>query len=130
MDTIKFLSSQTGSELINQLNILGQPKVFGGSYLVKSFHGKRIAVHCPKKKKKDSGSVLHLHVYIAEDNLQRKSSASSLGGSSHKGASVQNESYLANSSYMCYDVPVLIEMGPKSGFLGSITCTLWITPSF
>lgn len=74
----------------------------------------------PRQKlpwKKDSGSVLHHHVYLAEENLQRKSSASSVGGSSHKGASVQNESYLANSSYMCLEVPVLIKMGPKSGWL-------------
>ncbi|XP_062010344.1 uncharacterized protein LOC133726750 isoform X1 [Rosa rugosa] len=74
----------------------------------------------PRQKlpwKKDSGSVLHHHVYLAEENLQRKSIASSVGGSSHKGVNVQVDSYLANSSYMCNEVPVPIEMGPKSGWL-------------
>ncbi|KAL6135917.1 hypothetical protein ACLB2K_068142 [Fragaria x ananassa] len=65
--------------------------------------------------KNDCGSVLHHHVYLAEENLQRKSIALSAGGSSHKGA--MYESYPVNSSYMCNGVPVPIKMGPKSGWL-------------
>ncbi|XP_050380058.1 uncharacterized protein LOC126797478 [Argentina anserina] len=62
--------------------------------------------------KKDSGSDLYHHVYLAVENI-----GSSARGSSHKGASVQFDSYLANASYMLSKVPVPIEIGPQSGWL-------------